>query len=123
MKPIRSEKREQFIRDGYCLFANILEADLVARLRRCSDKILAQQEKEHFERQCTTGSMVLIDWEMAYQHDALAELIAHPRMLGALAELGFAEPRFGHGRVISKPPHTQLVRSLPARRRRPDRLP
>ncbi len=106
MKTIRSEKRERFIRDGYCLFENILEPEMVARLRSCSDEILAQQEKEHFERQRTTGSMVLIDWEMAYQHAVLAELIAHPKMLSALAELGFTEPKFGHGRIISKPPHS-----------------
>ena len=27
-------------------------------------------------------------------------------MLAALAQLGFAQPKFGHGRIISKPPHS-----------------
>ena len=37
---------------------------------------------------------------------SLAELIVHPNVLAALAQLGFAQPKFGHGRIISKPPHS-----------------
>ena len=106
MDGINTEKRERFIRDGYVVFENILEPEMIARLTRWSDEILGQQEGEHFRRHRTTGSMVLIDWEMAYQHDVLAELIAHPRALSALGESGFAQPKFGHGRIISKPPHS-----------------
>ena len=106
MKTINSKKRNQFLKDGYYLFKSILEPEMIGKLRSISDAILAQQEKEHFEQQRTTGSMVLIDWEMVHQYAVLAELIAHPRMLAALAELGFAEPKFGHGRIISKPPHS-----------------
>ena len=50
--------------------------------------------------------MVLIDWAMAYRYSVLAELIAHPGVLAALGALGFAEPKFGHGRIISKPPQS-----------------
>ena len=100
------EKRMQFTKDGYCLFKNVLEAELIARLSNISDEVLAQQEEAHFKRQRTTGSMVLIDWEMAYQYNGLAELIAHPKLLASLVELGFVEPKFGHGRIISKPPHS-----------------
>ena len=49
--------------------------------------------------------MVLIDWEMAYRYRVIAELIAHPKILNAFLELGFTEPKFGHGRIISKPRH------------------
>ncbi len=48
--------------------------------------------------------MVLLTWKMAYQHAVLAELIAYPEML---AELGFNDPKFGHGRIISRPPHSR----------------
>ncbi len=50
--------------------------------------------------------MVMIDWNMAYQHTVLAEFLAHPGALSALRQLGFDEPEFGHGRIISKPPHS-----------------
>ena len=98
--------REKFIRDGYALFRGVLEPELVEALRAWSDGVLGQQDEAHFARNRTTGNMVLIDWAMAYQYDALAELIAHRRVLAALAELGFADPKFGHGRIISKPPQS-----------------
>ena len=106
MISVDTEKREQFIKDGYCLFENIIEPQMVAQLSDVSDKVLAEQDKAHFDRHRTTGSMVAINWEMAYRFGALAELIAHPRMLAVLAQLGFDEPKFGHGRIISKPPHS-----------------
>ena len=96
METINIGKREQFIRDGFAVFEQILEAEMLAKLRAWSDEILAQQEEEHFRQQRTTGSMVLIDWQMAYQYDVLAKLIVHPNVLAALAELGFDEPKFGH---------------------------
>ena len=32
--------------------------------------------------------------------------MAEPGVVASLQELGFAEPKFGHGRIISKPPHS-----------------
>ena len=101
-----TNKREQFARDGFYIFENILDAPLLDRLRRFSDDVLARQDPEHFEQQRTTGSMVLIDWVMAYQQPVMAELIAYPNVLAALQQLGFDDPKFGHGRIISKPPHS-----------------
>ncbi len=98
--------RERFIRDGFVLFRGVLEPEMVEGLRAWSDGVLGQQEEAHFEQNRTTGSMVLIDWAMAYEHAVLAELIAYPRVMAALGELGFVEPKFGHGRIISKPPQS-----------------
>jgi phytanoyl-CoA hydroxylase len=106
MKIIDSDMQKQFMDDGFHVFRNMLEPELIDTLRGITDDVLAQQEKAHFEQQRAPGSMVLIDWEMAYRYDVLAELIAHPKMLKGLSELGFAEPKFGHGRIISKPPHS-----------------
>jgi len=103
MEAVNVGLREQFIRDGYTLFTGVLEPEMVEALTKWSDEILGLQEKAHFDQNRTTGSMVLIDWAMAYRYSVLAELIAHPQALSALAELGFAEPKFGHGRIISKP--------------------
>ena len=101
-----NSEREQFARDGFYVFENILDSVLVDRLQRFSDDVLSEQELEHFEMHRTTGSMVMIDWTMAYQYPVMAELIAHPGALAALKQLGFDEPKFGHGRIISKPPHS-----------------
>ncbi len=98
--------KARFEQDGFFHFEGLLEPELIARLTDVSDEVLSQQEAAHFERQKTTGSMVLIDWNMAYRYEAMAELVAHPNILEALAELGFDKPKFGHGRIISKPPHS-----------------
>ena len=101
-----NEQRDQFVRDGFYVFKDILDVPILEGLRNMTDAVLGQQDPEHFECHRTTGSMVLIDWQMAYQHAAMAELIVHPKALAALRQLGFAEPKFGHGRIISKPPHS-----------------
>jgi phytanoyl-CoA hydroxylase len=106
MDTLVGSKREQFEKDGYIVFEGILDSDTINRLNRLSDAILAEQDEAHFKENVTSGSMVLINWEMAYQHALLAEFIAHEGVLAALGEMGFEEPKFGHGRIISKPPHS-----------------
>ena len=106
MKITDSDMQKQFTNDGFYVFRNILETELIGKLRQITDEVLARQETAHFEQQRAPGSMVMIDWEMAYRYDTFAELIVHPKLLKRLAELGFNHPKFGHGRIISKPPHS-----------------
>ena len=106
MKITDSDMQQRFVNDGFYVFRNLLEPELIDKLRRITDEVLDQQEETHFEQQRAPGSMVMIDWDMAYRYDVFAELIVHPKMLKRLAELGFAQPKFGHGRIISKPPHS-----------------
>ena len=106
MKIIDSDMQKQFMNDGFYVFRNMLEPELIDTLKEITDDVLAQQEEAHFEQQRAPGSMVMIDWEMAYRYDGFADLIVYPKLLKGLAQLGFAEPKFGHGRIISKPPHS-----------------
>lgn len=106
MKINDSDMQKQFTNDGFYVFRSLLEPELIDDLRRITDEVLAQQEEAHFEQQRAPGSMVMIDWDMAYRYDVFAELITHPKLLKGLAQLGFAQPKFGHGRIISKPPHS-----------------
>ena len=53
-----------------------------------------------------TGSMIMVDGAFIDRYPVFAELITYPTLLKALASLGFRDPKFGHGRVISKPPHS-----------------
>ena len=55
-------KREQFARDGFYVFENILDSVLVDRLQRFSDDVLSEQELEHFEMHRTNRE---------YGHDRL----------------------------------------------------
>lgn len=97
-------KRNLFENNGYAVFTNILEEKNIKSLRIFSDKILSFQDEEHFKDNYTTGSMVMIDWAMVQKNKVLGDLIVNPKILKELFKLGFKEPKFGHGRIISKPP-------------------
>ena len=100
-----SAERVQFDRDGFSIFRNVLEESLLDRLRAASDASLAEQDEQHFAEHVATGSMILVNGAFIERYPVFAEFIAHPAILQALARLGFHDPKFGHGRVISKPPH------------------
>lgn len=95
------EQRRQLDRDGYCRLESIIDQRLLARLRAVTDEVLARTEAAHFEEKRSQGSVIPV-----FAHPFLAELIAHPPVLAALAGLGFADPKWGSGFIISKPPHS-----------------
>ena len=64
MTRVHDQRRKQFITDGFFHFPNILCSDLIIQLNNISAEVLSAQEQTHFEQQRTTGSMVLIDWDM-----------------------------------------------------------
>ena len=96
-----SGKRRQLDQDGYCLLENIIDARMLERLREVTDEVLARTDATHFEEKRSQGSVIPV-----FEHPAMAELIAHPPVLAALAELGFDNPKWGSGFIISKPPHS-----------------
>ena len=93
------DKRAQLDRDGFCLLEGIIEDDMLARLRTVTDGVLARQEAAHFARQRAQGSLIRVT-----EDPFMARLIAYPPILEALAALGFADPKWGSGFIISKPP-------------------
>ena len=99
-------ERAQFDRDGFYIFRNVLDEALLERLRAASEASLAEQDEQHFAEQVATGSMILVNGPFIERYPVFAEFIAHPGILQTLDRLGFADPKFGHGRVISKPPHS-----------------
>ena len=67
MTTVDTEKQQRFLTDGFFLFENVLDPQLITKLNNISEEVLARQEQTHFEEQRTTGSMVLINWDMVYQ--------------------------------------------------------
>ena len=103
MIPIREQqKREQLIREGFCIFENVLDPDTVAKLNAMSEWTIAQEDPEHFEQHRAQGCIIPY-WK--YPHRAFTELLADPRALAVFSRLGFDQPRVWSGFVISKPPH------------------
>ncbi len=97
----KSAERQQLERDGFCVFDNVIDDGLLGRTREMSDRLLDAQKPEHFQQQKSTGSLVCV-----YDDPGFAELIAAPGALQALRTLGYDDPKFATGFVISKPPHS-----------------
>ena len=93
------ENFDQLIRDGYCLIGDVLDADILQRLRQVTDQLLDAQGQEIRAQQRSTGSMIDVG-----VHPIFAELVAYPPARAALKTLGFLRPRWMSGYVISKPP-------------------
>ena len=92
------DKSTQLIRDGYCVFEQVLSPQMLARVQAASEGLLAAQSAEHFEEQKSTGSLISV-----YGDPFFAELVAHSPALDALSSLGYPNPRWSSGFVISKP--------------------
>ena len=94
-------RRRQLDQDGYCLLENIIGDRMLERMREVTDEVLARTDETHFEEKRSQGSVI-----PAFEHPAMAELVTHPPVLAALADLGFVDPKWGSGFIISKPPHS-----------------
>ena len=93
--------RRQLIEEGYCHLPGIAPQDLIQKVRGSADRLadgLSDEEKKKFRLQ---GSLIPV-----LDHPEMASLIALPSAIKALGELGFPNPKFYSGYIISKPPET-----------------
>ena len=67
------ENFAQLIRDGYCLIKDILDVDILHRLRQVTDQLLDAQSQENRTQQDSTGSMIDVG-----VHPIFAELVVYP---------------------------------------------
>ncbi len=102
----KDTKRKKFEKNGFFIFKNILDENHIETLRSFSDDVLNQHDEEHFKVNRTTGSMAMIDWTLVQKYKALGDLVVHAKIKTELYEMGFTDPKFGHGRIISKPPNS-----------------
>ena len=91
-------KGRQLESDGFCILENIIDAQMLARLRRVTDVMLARQEAAHFNENRSQGSLISV-----FEEPFFPQLVAYPPILDALKGLGFDKPRWSSGFVISKP--------------------
>ena len=103
---INQQNRKDFEKNGFIIFKNVIDKKLIYKLRLFSDEVLSFQEDEHYRDNVTTGSMIMIDWLMVERYKVLEDLIAHHNIVKELSDIGFEKPKFGHGRIISKPPRS-----------------
>jgi len=107
MKPIDqtgaidATQREQLLKDGFCIFEHVLDQPMLDELRRVTQGLIAQVSAGDAEKYKYQGTNVQVN----YQDPIFAKLFAWPAALDALASLGFPNPKFWSGFMLSKPPH------------------
>ena len=79
----------------------ILDTGMIAQLRDVTDWAISAQSEDHFQERRSQGTLVDVRAE-----PFMVNLIAHENALKALASLGFDEPKWASGYIISKPPHS-----------------
>ena len=94
-----AEDFDRLVKDGYCIVPDVLEDELLARLRATTDRLLDDQSEELRAQQRSTGSMIDVVCDAIF-----AELVPYPRAMQVFEELGFLRPKWMSGYVISKPP-------------------
>ena len=102
---VMTTKMEQIIQDGYCVIEEILDSKMIKKLRLVSDSIIDQQDETHFIEHASQGCIISVT-----KHPFMAKLIAYPRTLKIFTDLGFDDPKFMSGYVISKPPEGPPLR-------------
>lgn len=92
-------RQQPWLQDGYCIVRNVLDNELLDAIRKASERLVASQSEEEKRKQRSTGSMISV-----VKDETFARLIAWPKALNALRELGCPDPKYASGYVISKPP-------------------
>jgi len=99
-----SQKRKALAEDGYCVIEEALSPALLEATRTQAAAIVDAIPADHRARNRSQGSLVLVA-----DHPGFADLIASPMNEGIFEGLGFRDPRFSSGYVISKPPHSPAL--------------
>lgn len=87
--------REHLFADGFARFHGVFSHAQIDVWQAACDAALARHDARPYAAQ---GSMLPTTVD-----PILADLIAHPALLARLAELGFPDPSFADGYIISKP--------------------
>ena len=95
------EKYKQLIDDGFCIIEDVLSKQFLNRCRKETDRLCQSAPEENRNRFQSQGSML-----SAMSHPIFAELIAWQKSIDALRSMGFKNPTFTDGYIISKPPHS-----------------
>jgi len=94
-------RQEQLLTQGFCHFPKILDQEILGDLIRVTDRLLDAEPAERHDKFRYQGSNIGV----AYQDPVFARLFTWPNTLEALASLGYPDPKWWSGFLLSKPPH------------------
>ncbi|MEM7444304.1 MAG: phytanoyl-CoA dioxygenase family protein [Pseudomonadota bacterium] len=91
--------RQHLEDQGYCVIEQVIDAAAMEDARAISARALAEVSADHRARNRSQGSLInMVDYP------DYARIIGDPGIRRVLSDLGFADPRFSSGYLISKPP-------------------
>ena len=88
----------QLKEQGYCVYENLLTLEDLNPIRNASLQAISKLSPDHRERNKSQGSLILIA-----DYPEFSALIGHSALRGIFRQLGFSDPRFSSGYIISKP--------------------
>ena len=91
----QSEKLEK---DGFCVFKSALTLVDLKSIQNISLQAITNLSPDHRKRNKSQGSLILIA-----DYPEFSTLIGHPVLREIFSQLGFTDPRFSSGYIISKP--------------------
>ncbi len=94
-----ADDRKQLEEGGYIVSEGLLDARLVASLYDLSSSILHTVSNEHRAANRSQGSLVPMS-----DYPDYAQIIGASSLRSEFTQLGFSDPRFSSGYLISKPP-------------------
>lgn len=96
-----SNLKRELIKDGYCVARNWIDPQLVEQLQTWSNVALSTISDTHRENNRSQGSLINLS-----DHPDFANIIGDNKLLSLFSELGFTNPVFSSGYIISKPPNS-----------------
>jgi hypothetical protein len=91
--------------NGFCTFENVVEDPMLDELRRVTDRLLAEADQQELQRYRYQGSNISMQWP----DPIFADLVSYGPSLLAMAELGFDQPKFWSGYILSKAPRAPAL--------------
>ncbi len=93
------DKHRALIEDGFCIIENLVPNDFLERLRTETTALADGRAEIDRVEQRSTGSLINV-----LEMDSCPELLTFQPALDAMAAMGYDDPRFTSGYIISKPP-------------------
>ncbi len=101
---MHGDPRRQLVQQGYCVARGLLPTATMTDLRAWAAPPLRALSAAHRSRNRSQGSLINIA-----DYPDFAGIIGHAALGALFDDLGFADPAFSSGYLISKPPHSPAL--------------
>ncbi len=98
------ELKVQLQQQGYCVASQILDAATIEHLQHTANAALTEIDEEHRATNRSQGSLINLS-----DYPDFSRIIGHQSLATLFEVLGFANPVFSSGYLISKPPHSPAL--------------